>query len=360
MKKTAIAVLMMLGMAAIGKTQTCSVQLASAGPPNKITLVDQWSGTAVIPGGFTISGSGRGKQNITPGIENGFAFESVAAGDFTLLGPLMALAGGTVPAGGFEVDYNAGGAYVKFTLYVENVGGVLTAYFDKGRFMSPNYVWTHIGSQGIGNLTNFGFKLVRSGNNLTGSITTDGTNYLALGTFAGTAAGTAKVEIFADSGDLTNLTTAVFNSFTVNGVTPSLTYSSNAGPVGSLESGAIQPGTLTLGPDTASGAVVYSFVGSGCDPAAKAALQTRIDNSTYSLVYSINVISNGVNIHSVNWLSTNVCVTCSASATSIANNVTLVHGTTYAMTKNVHVRFVDGAGAWTGADPILETITLTP
>lgn len=371
--KIAMLAVIILGLCGIGQAQTCTVQLASAASPNQIQLSATESGTAV-GAGLNISGGGKGPIGTSISkVTAGFTFASIGTvtGDFTLITDLAGMSGitgngGTELGAGaslliMESNLGLGDRLLSWGIHSNNS----TSYLELNNGTSKNSaLWLSRGNL----FSQVGYhpylKIQRTGTTYTFSDSSDAVNWTQHATAAsGNGGGSTAVGLASWSGDTTGSSgTGVFAHTTLNGGAVGLTdidYWTTGGVTGSVTP-QVQPGTLTFGPDVAFGKVIYSFVGTGCDPTATAQLQARVNNSQLQFNYSINILNNGVDVFSVNWNSPAVCVTCTATDWSTAQGLALVGGQTYYVTKRVHAYFLDGSGPWTAVDPIVEQITLQP
>lgn len=378
--KIAMLAAIILGLCGIGQAQTCSVNVASAQPPNQIQLAATESGTAVSSIWTNLSGGGKGPVggSIIKST-GGFTFASAGAvtGDFTFTTELAGVSGisgngGTELGAGASLLIMEGGlALTPDKLYSWGVhinGGLNYLELNNGttknsaQWLSKGNLFSQVGYHPY-------LKIQRTGTTYTFSDSVDGISWTQHATAAsGNGGGSTVVGLAAWSGDTTGSSgQAAYSHVLLNGATVNLIdsdYWTTGGVTGSITPQVV-PGTLTFGPDLAFGQVIYSFVGTGCLPATVAGLQARINNSTYRLGYSIVVLNNGLNVFSIGGISPLMCVTCTATLTSDVGSMPLVSGQIYYVTKRVSGEFIDGSGPWastflSGGDPIVQQITLQP
>jgi hypothetical protein len=359
-----IVVLLLLGMCGIGKAQTCQIQIASAAPPNAVTLSDRLSGSAVSPN-LILNNSGYGERLYQ--LDTSVAAKQLPANtDFSEVAKLPSLTGGgTAPLEGLYANFASGRLGNYFLVYLSQVyPNINTVYFDVGvKNLNQTLSWSHKGSQSVSG-ANLTLKIARVGTTLTAYVATDNVNFLAVGSVIGVnTSQVSHVGIFGGGGNDDSLVHTTFANVLLNGVFPTdliFTPALLASYPGSLQTGEVtQGGTLTFGPDTASGASTLTIVGN-CTPQQITDDQNIIAGTTAELNYQILVLDHlGSPVLAVNYLSPGVCGTCFASVTSSQASITLVHGETYTLTKTVHVAFIDG-GVWGSYNPIVEVIPLNP
>jgi len=380
MKNKILAVLLaVLGLCSVSQAQTCSVQLASS-PSQPIILSDVESGSATT-NNLMVTGGGLGiYSDKSPWVsQEGYniaARTQVAPHtDFTatvfLYGVTGVMNNGTTEegAGAGIIAIEAGSRNtreVSWGVHLTNGGNYLelrTATSNSNQWNNKSILFSQLGFLPY-------LKVQRAGLVWTFYDSSDGVNWNQLTTVTDLVnpPGYTYVGIGAWSGDQNGTVgDGVFNNFTVNGVVVTPPFNDGdagtTGVSGSAEP-AIQSGTLTLGLDSGQGAVIYSFVGTGCDPGTVAGLQTRINNSSFEMNYNIVLYDNTTATYILQVepaISQPVCYNCVAFfQMGTQDNATLVSGHRYTLTKTVNAYFIDLSGAWTEFQPIIRVQQLNP
>lgn len=351
--KKSLAILGQLLVAAIPTSaQTCTATVSNYND------TDKFSGSAVVPNSYTITGMGSGLVAVHSFYNSGIVGE---AGDGTYTVTLSSISGaGSDVQSGLFVKFQAAGypwfAFVYFDLTSSSVVfREVPCRIECGG--------TIIGSQSVSGAP-LTLRIVKNGAVFTGYFSTDGVNFTSLNSWtAPINPATYTAGLLASSGDLTNLTAAEYTNVSFLGSYPTLVDHSQGGG-GQLVAAVFQAGQLYIGQDTITGTVTLS---SGC---------TGGGNHPFSLVPSNNLsLVVNPNTNPVTVLSsgnvTNPTIPCDSSCSfSITNPypgntpwgpATLVHGSPYNFTSTTYLSIRNSVEQLViDLNPVAQTFPLNP